>query len=202
VEPHLRAGAAVFHAGHTHAAHDAWEDRWLELEEGTADELLLHGLIQYTAVVHHAGRGNWTGAEGLARSGLEYLEGVPAGHRGVDLAPIETFLGRVAADPEHAERTAPPDIRIGEEVPVLTDLDPEAALIAATPLLEALDHEEAIEGVAYARADLEAGDEESRFLRLALDLVTDPAHRETAIARLTALADRRRQREEDVEDLF
>ena len=31
---HLRAGIAVHNAGEYHAAHDAWEDRWLSIKEG------------------------------------------------------------------------------------------------------------------------------------------------------------------------
>jgi len=49
----LRAGIAIHNAGHYHAAHDAWEDEWLELDDGS-DERLLHGLIQFTAAIHHA----------------------------------------------------------------------------------------------------------------------------------------------------
>ena len=65
---HLRAGIAVYNAGEYHAAHDAWEDYWLDLERGTDDERLLHGLIQFTAAVHHAEERNWEGAVGLAES--------------------------------------------------------------------------------------------------------------------------------------
>ncbi len=39
----LRAGAAIYNDGYYHAAHDAWEARWLECEDGTDDERLLHG---------------------------------------------------------------------------------------------------------------------------------------------------------------
>ena len=35
---HLRAGIAVFNAGDFHDAHDAWEDRWLDLESGNLFE--------------------------------------------------------------------------------------------------------------------------------------------------------------------
>ncbi|MFC6725607.1 DUF309 domain-containing protein, partial [Halobium palmae] len=33
----LRAGVAIYNAGDYHAAHDAWEDVWLDLPEGTDD---------------------------------------------------------------------------------------------------------------------------------------------------------------------
>jgi len=66
MEAHLRAGIAVFNGGGYHTAHDCWEARWLDLESGTDDERFLHGLIQYTAAVHHASERNWGGATGLA----------------------------------------------------------------------------------------------------------------------------------------
>ncbi|MFB6301121.1 MAG: DUF309 domain-containing protein, partial [Halobacteriales archaeon] len=52
MDAHLRAGIAIYNAGGYHAAHDAWEDHWLDLESGTDDERFLHGLIQFTAAVH------------------------------------------------------------------------------------------------------------------------------------------------------
>jgi predicted metal-dependent hydrolase len=73
MESHLRAGVAVYNAGQYHAAHDAWEDHWLDLEQGTDDEQFLHGLIQFTAAVHHARTRNWSGATGLASSARDYL---------------------------------------------------------------------------------------------------------------------------------
>ncbi|PSQ33570.1 DUF309 domain-containing protein [Halobacteriales archaeon SW_10_68_16] len=69
MEPHLRAGVAIYNAGGHHAAHDAWEDHWLGLDAGTDDERFLHGLIQFTAAVYHARNRNWSGATGLAEGG-------------------------------------------------------------------------------------------------------------------------------------
>lgn len=204
MDEYLRAGAAIFHAGYFHAAHDAWEDRWLDLETGTPDERLLHGLIQYTAVLHHGQNGNWTGARGLAESAREYLGAATGTPHGVALEPIRSFLSRVATDPEHLERARAPRIRIDGVVPRLTDLDAPAALLAAPILAEELDHDvEAIDtGAQFARADLAAGDESSRFVALLLDYVRDPTHRETIVRRVASLAERRRTRIEDVDNLF
>ena len=77
MEAALRAGVAIYNAGEFHAAHDAWEAEWLGLDDGTDDERLLHGLIQFTAVVHHARERNWSGAVGLAESAGEYLADHP-----------------------------------------------------------------------------------------------------------------------------
>ena len=65
---HLRAGAALFNAGHYLAAHEPWETRWLEDPRGERDDCL-QGLVQATAATHKARTGNWSGAVGLAESG-------------------------------------------------------------------------------------------------------------------------------------
>lgn len=204
VDAHLRAGAAVFEAGYYHAAHDAWEALWLEMEEGTTDEYLLHGLIQYTAVVHHGRNQNWTGARGLAESAREYLSELESPYRGVELSPIRSYLRRVAADPEHGERTEPPEVVVDGDIPRLEELDLEASFVAAPVLAEALGYEEdALEAaVEYAREDLSAGEDDSRFLTLVLDFVHTAEHRETILHRLEALVDRRQTREDDVAGLF
>ncbi|MFB6135377.1 MAG: DUF309 domain-containing protein [Halobacteriaceae archaeon] len=203
MEAHLRAGAAVFDAGHHHAAHDAWEERWLELEAGD-DERLLHGLIQYAAVAHHADEGNWEGVRGLATSAAEYLGPLPADYWGVNVGEVSAYLRRVAADPEHAERAPPPPLRVDGEAPALADLDPAAAFVAAPVVAEAvgLDPDPVEAGVEYARTDLAAGEEGSRFLRLALDFVGDADHRGVIHQRLAGHVSRRRAKEEDVEGLF
>lgn len=204
MEEYLRAGAAIFHAEFHHAAHDAWEERWLDLEDGTPDERLLHGLIQFTAVVHHGHAGNWTGAQGLAESAFEYLSEVPDETRDVALEPIRSYLSRVATDPEHLERSRPPPVRIEGVAPTFDTLDPDAAFIVAPILADALGHDEdaITAGVQYAREDLERGEGSSRFVALLLDYVRESAHRETIVHRVSSLADRRRTRIEDVEDLF
>lgn len=204
VDECLRAGAAIFHAGYYHAAHDAWEEHWLDLETGTPEERLLHGLIQYTAVVHHGHEGNWTGAQGLAESAGEYLAEVPSETHGVALDPIRSYLSTVAADPEHLERARAPPVRIDGVAPTLDTLDVHAAFVAAPILAEALDHDEdaITAGVQYASEDLERGEESSRFVTLVLDYVRDPDHRGTIARRMGSLADRRRARREDVDDLF
>ena len=36
----LRAGVAIYNDGYYHAAHDAWEERWLDLEAVALESLL------------------------------------------------------------------------------------------------------------------------------------------------------------------
>ncbi|WP_254762956.1 DUF309 domain-containing protein [Natrinema marinum] len=200
----LRAGAAVFNDGHYHAAHDAWEDRWLELAADSDDELLLHGLIQYSAAVYHARERNWEGAVGLAESAGEYLAGLPADYRDLRLEPIRSFLARLAADPEVVERRQAEEIEHEGTTPTLADIGFEPTAIAAVVLAEEFGYDEEPVGRAraYARQDLEAGEDDSRFITLLFDFVREDDHRGIIYRRLTDHVSRRRAREEDVDGLF
>jgi hypothetical protein len=205
MDAHLRAGVAVYNAEEYHAAHDAWEEFWLDLPAGTDDEQFLHGLIQFTAAVHHAQGGNWIGMQGLADSASDYLVGLPADYKGVNVGPVREYLARVAADPEHVERTAPPRLTYEGVALVPEDLDFEGAAIAADVIAEeypGYDDGVIEQAAAYAREDLEAGDEGSKFITLVMDFARDEANRGIIYQRLEQHVQKRRAREEDVEGLF
>lgn len=202
VERVLRVGAAIHNAGHYHAAHDAWEEPWLELPEGD-DERLLHGLIQYTAAIHHARNRNWAGTTGLAGSAREYLDGLPTDYRGLDLGPIRETLSVLGSDPEWIERTSPPRLVHRGEEPSLSGLGVEECLDAA-PLVAAAEGygvEPVERGCEYAREALDAG-ESNAFLALCTDFVRESARRRLVYGRLAEHVERRRARERDVEGLF
>ncbi|WP_135366372.1 DUF309 domain-containing protein [Halosimplex halophilum] len=203
MDAQLRAGVAVYNAGHYHAAHDAWEEQWLALDEGD-DERFLHGLIQFTAAVHHARERNWSGAVGLAESGGEYLADLPADYRGVNVGRVREYLAALARDPERIERAPAPALTRAGEALALADLDFESAAVAAEVLAEDLGYDEdTVErAVEYARADLEAGEEGSRFVTFLLDFVRDPDSRGIVAQRLSEHVDRRERRESDVDGLF
>jgi len=199
----LRAGIAIYNEGRYHAAHDAWEDHWLDLERGTDDERLLHGLIQFTAVVYHAAEENWSGATGLAESADEYLADLPATCRGVDLREIRPFLERIAADPEGFDPDdAPLLIHEGETLGT-DDLAFEATAIAAQVVAEEDGYDEdAIErAIECAREEIDA-DESGPFTGLVFSFVRDPDHRPVVAQRLIEHVRRRANRESDVEGLF
>jgi hypothetical protein len=207
MDAHLRAGIAVYNAGGYHAAHDAWEDHWLDLASGTDDERFLHGLIQFTAAVHHGSAGNWAGLQGLAGSAGEYLAGLPSPYRGVDLDPVRAYLADLAADPEQFERVDPPDLRHEGRAIGLADLesagDFDAAAVAAGVLAREFDdyEEDVIDSaVAYARDAIEEGTG-NRFVALVFDFVAHE-RRDLVYRRLEAHVERRRSREADVEGLF
>ena len=207
MEAHLRAGVAVYNAGEHHAAHDAWEDCWLDLESGTADERFLHGLIQFTAAIHHGQQENWPGLQGLADSAGEYLADLSSPYRGVDLDVVRAYLADLSADPEHIERADPPRLEHEGRPIDLADLadagDFAAATIAADALVEEYDvyDEDVIEtAIDYARQSVEA-DEGGRFVALVFDFVSG-TERDLVYRRLRDHVERRRSRESDVEGLF
>lgn len=200
----LRAGAAIYNAGHYHAAHDAWEDYWLNLDDGTIDEQLLHGLIQFTAVVYHGTESNWSGARGLAESAGAYLASVDPGYRGVNIREIEAYLERVAVDPETLERRDPPSIRIDGETVDPKGVSFEVATIAAPILaaeLDEYDPEVVDRAVDYAREERREG-HRTTFIALVRDFLGEQQHRPLVYQRLREHVQQRRRRETDVDGLF
>jgi len=203
MEASLRAGIAIYNAGEYHAAHDAWEEPWLGLDDGTDDERFLHGLIQFTAAVYHARTRNWSGATGLAESAGDYLAGLPSPYRGVDLDPVRAALTALAADPEVIERRRPPTLRYDGVALTLADLRFEAAAVAATVLADEYGYDVATveRAVEFAREEIEAG-ERTLFTTAVLEFVTADAERALVYQRLSGHVDRREREYADVEGLF
>jgi len=202
MDAHLRAGIAVYNAGRYHAAHDAWEDHWLGLDGGD-DERFLHGLIQFTAVVYHGSDGNWSGAEGLAKSAGEYLDGLPAGHHSVDLDDVRPFLARVATDPKAVDWDDPPTLTYEGEDLGYGDLDFEASVVAAHVLAEADGYDESVveDAVDYAQKELdEKGD--GRFVGQLFAFVQEAENRPFVYAHLSNHVERERRKDDDVAGLF
>ncbi|WP_313691565.1 DUF309 domain-containing protein [Halorarum halobium] len=198
----LRAGVALYDAGEFHAAHDPWEAAWLPLESGTDDERLLHGLIQSTAAVHHARGRNWSGAVGLAGSAREYLEGLPAQYRGIDIDTVSRYLRALERDPERVERARPPMLTHEGDVLAATDLGFEAATIAAEVLAEehGFDGEVVADAVAFARE--EQGTGRSRFAAMVYDFLAGEPTRAFVFDRLERHVARKRREATDVAGLF
>ncbi|MFB6169957.1 MAG: DUF309 domain-containing protein [Haloarculaceae archaeon] len=202
MQTHLRAGVAVYNEGHHHAAHDAWEERWLDLDAGD-DERLLHGLIQFTAAVYHATRGNDEGATGLAASAREYLADLPDDLHGVDLAGVRESLRALETDPL-AVGENPPPLRYRGTVLRADDLDVEEVGLAAEIVADEEGFEAGLvaDATRYAREDLESGTT-NPFVPLLFDVVGgDDQRRRVTLQRLRAHVERRRSREEDVSGLF
>ncbi|RLM90248.1 DUF309 domain-containing protein [Halobellus sp. Atlit-38R] len=215
----LRIGVAVFNAGDHRAAHDAWEDPWLDLDDGTSDERLLHGLIQYAAAVHHARRRNWSGARGLAESAAQYLADVDPAYRDVNVADVRAYLRRLAADPEIAERRRPPALRYDGDALKPTDLSFEHVAAAAALLAheyEAFEESVVDDAIRYARSEADESDapdgdspdtalaaSRSRgFVGMLFDFAADRERRGIVYDRLQRHVERQRSKERDVAGLF
>ncbi len=204
METKLRAGMAIYNAGGYHAAHDAWEEHWLDLESGTDDEFLLHGLIQFSAAIYHARNRNWAGATGLATSAGEYLDPLSPQYRQVNLEAVRSYLHRLGTDPELIERGRPLALRHGGERVRLDDLDFEETAVAARVLAEehsGESEEELIEdAIRFARQELSKTN--SAIVPLLFDYVREPESRGIIRTRLGEHVDRKRHRRDDVSGLF
>jgi hypothetical protein len=118
------AGIDLYNAGEFHAAHDAWEERWLG-EVGPREKLFLQAMIQSAVAFHHLEIGRPGAArrmyqmakEKFARLGTERF-------MSLDLADYQAQLDRAlswleaAADPREIERPeiVPPTIRLLPEL--------------------------------------------------------------------------------------
>jgi hypothetical protein len=199
----LRAGIALYNDGEYHAAHDPWESVWLELDDGSPDERLLHGLVQFAAAMYHARARNWSGATGLATSAGDYLDGLESPYRGVDVTPLRRALATLAADPAVVERRAPPPIRYEGRVLGLDDLRFEAAVPAADALVDEYDYDTDVldRAVTFAGDEIDGG-ERTLFTTTILEFVAADAERDLVYRRLTEHVHRRHREFADVAGLF
>ena len=75
-EDGLAEGLQRYRAGEFFAAHENWEEVWLELEG--AEKTFLQSLIQVAAAFHHLQRGNRQGTKSLLKAALGRLDPYPA----------------------------------------------------------------------------------------------------------------------------
>ena len=122
------AGIDLYNAGEFHAAHDAWEDRWMG-EVGPQEKLFLQAMIQSAVAFHHreigrpgaARRMHQMAREKFARLGQKVF-------MSLDLEEYQSQLDRAlswllsGADPKEI---AQPDITLPRIVllPEITDYD-------------------------------------------------------------------------------
>ena len=80
----LAEGLRLYDAGEFFAAHEAWENVWLSLQE--PDKTFLQGLIQVTAAFYHLQRNNPLGTALLLQAALRRLECYPIRFGGISVA--------------------------------------------------------------------------------------------------------------------
>ena len=83
-------GIRLFNEGEFWEAHEAWEEIWLEAEDGY--RLYFQGLIQVAAALHHLARENWGGMAALLRQAIEKLEDYRPRTLGLD---VDGFLAEL-----------------------------------------------------------------------------------------------------------
>jgi hypothetical protein len=118
------AGIDLFNEGEFHAAHDAWEDRWMG-EVGRDEKLFLQAMIQSAVAFHHLEIGRPGAARRMYQMAKEKFErlGVPV-FMSLDLAEYQAQLDRaldwLLTVPDPRELTQPeitlPVIRLLPEV--------------------------------------------------------------------------------------
>jgi hypothetical protein len=201
----LRAGAALLAADRYRAAAAAW--RAASAADPAADALL-DGLERRATALARAGDRDWPGAVAAARRGRERLGDCPPVVSGVRVDRLRADLAALARDPVRVERDRPAPVAVDGDVPDLDALTFPAAGVAARAVAAtvadgdaASDHRATVErAVAYATRDLAADDAGSPFPGLVLDYLASPGG--VVLDRLSALVDRRRRREADVDGLF
>jgi uncharacterized protein len=104
-------GIHLFNAGEFFAAHEIWEELWLDCEN--PDRRFYQGLIHAAVAVYHWNRGNSRGATRLVQSCRRYLAMYPIPYRGLNAPP---FCDRLESLILWQEATSPPQI-------VLSDLE-------------------------------------------------------------------------------
>jgi predicted metal-dependent hydrolase len=118
------AGIELYNAGEFHAAHDAWEDRWVD-EAGPSEKLFLQAMIQSAVAFHHLEIGRPGAARRMYQMAKEKFArlGAPI-YMSLDLTDYQAQLDRAlawlleVADPRTIAQpeVVPPKIRLLPEV--------------------------------------------------------------------------------------
>ena len=118
------AGIDLYNAGEFHAAHDAWEERWMG-EVGPQEKLFLQAMIQSAVAFHHleigrpgaARRMHQMAGEKFARLGVKAFMSLDLEDYQAQLESALSWL-RAAPDPHELEQPEikPPKIRLLSEI--------------------------------------------------------------------------------------
>ena len=118
------AGIDLYNAGEFHAAHDAWEERWMD-DVGPREKLFLQAMIQSAVAFHHLEIGRPGAAREMYRRAKEKFARLGArSFMSLDLEDYQRQLDRSLAwlhdapDPRTLapRETRPPVIRLSPEV--------------------------------------------------------------------------------------
>jgi predicted metal-dependent hydrolase len=118
------AGIDLYNAGEFHAAHDAWEERWMG-EVGPDEKLFLQAMIQSAVAFHHLDIGRPGASRRMYQMAKEKFARL--GHRVFMSLDLEDYQAQLdcslswllaAADPRELPmpEIIPPKIRLLEEI--------------------------------------------------------------------------------------
>src|SRR5215212_1177233 len=118
------AGIDLYNAGEFHAAHDAWEERWMG-EVGPGEKLFLQAMIQSAVAFHHLDIGRPGAARQMYQRAKEKFDRLGCSvFMSLDLVEYQAQLDRclgwltTVADPRELEvpQFEPPKIRLREQI--------------------------------------------------------------------------------------
>src|SRR5258706_11742145 len=118
------AGIDLYNAGEFHAAHDAWEERWMG-EVGRDEKLFLQAMIQSAVAFHHLDIGRPGAARQMYQRSKEKFASLGCRvFMSLDLEDYQAQLDSslswllTAADPRELDmpEITPPRIRLREEI--------------------------------------------------------------------------------------
>ena len=84
-DPRFLEGLELFNKGEYYECHEVIEELWLETPPNDLHRDLYKGVIQAAAAIYQYQRGIWSGAIGLCRTSVEYLEKYGAEALGLDV---------------------------------------------------------------------------------------------------------------------
>lgn len=99
VDPRFLQGLKLFNKGEYFECHEVIEDLWLETPSSDPHRDLYKGVIQAAAAIYQFDRGILTGAKGLYRTSVEYLEMYRPEALGLNVDKLLTQLRDWEQDP-------------------------------------------------------------------------------------------------------
>ncbi|MCF2206363.1 hypothetical protein KI372_06465 [Halobacterium salinarum] len=199
----LRAGIAVYNAGHHRAARDALADGWLaRCRDDDAERHCTAALRAFAAAVVAAHDHDPQAVRAHCRHAREQFACCPE-DAGVDVEAADAALDALADDPDRVTDAGAPPLVVSGTAITPSALGPPAAVEAAVVLADAAGYQadEFKAGVEYAREELADGDY-GAITGLLCDFAADADHRAMIATRLRQHVRRKQRREADVAGLF
>ena len=96
ISKRFERGIREFNAGDFYAAHDTWEDVWMDVRG--PERPFFQGMIQVAVGYYHLTCENYAGAEHLLSRGIRKLEPYSPGHRGINTGRLVREAAKALAE--------------------------------------------------------------------------------------------------------